>query len=146
MAPKPRPLLDRLNARSRRNGNCVVWEGRIKANGYGTISVPGGKTKHVHRLAWELAHGPIPKGLCVCHHCNVRHCLNLDHLFLGTAAENMADMVKKGRHVPVSKLTAEEVAAIRRDSRTQQQIADQYGVSQPLISLIKGGSVWRASQ
>lgn len=82
-------------------GGCWVWLGRLNDDGYGNISVRVSRgtkrTTKVHRLAWELANGPIPDGLCVCHRCDNPSCVRPDHLFLGTHDENMRDMRKKGR-------------------------------------------------
>jgi hypothetical protein len=77
---------------------CWLWTGRINGGGYGEITqktVPG--IKLTHRLSWVLAHGPIPKGLLVCHHCDVRACVRPDHLFLGSHHDNLMDASRKGR-------------------------------------------------
>ncbi len=75
---------------------CTLWAGGMHPNGYGQITI-GSICSRAHRLAWEVAHGPIPAGLFVLHRCDVALCVNPEHLFLGTHAMNMQDMVSKGR-------------------------------------------------
>jgi hypothetical protein len=83
----------------RRPSGCLEWTGYCTKEGYGRIwSAPS--MVQTHRLAWELAHGPIPLGLKVLHHCDNPPCCEpygLDHLFLGTDADNTADRTAKGR-------------------------------------------------
>jgi hypothetical protein len=75
---------------------CHLWEGSISPNGYGVHTFYG-RTQSTHRAAWEEANGQIPAGLNVLHSCDVRRCLNPEHMFLGTKKDNTADMISKGR-------------------------------------------------
>jgi len=88
------PISERIKANTVITPTCHLWTGR----GYGNVWYKH-KRHRVHRLLWEFAHGAIPDGLYVCHSCDVRNCINLDHLWLGTHQENMHDSVVKGRAV-----------------------------------------------
>lgn len=137
---------------------CWPWKAFIRPNGYGSFGVSSAERLSAHRMAWELAHGPIPKGegfhgTCVCHRCDNRVCCNPAHLFLGTQADNIADRDQKGRHRPLAgtanggaKLTDSLVAAIRVayavGGVTQRVLAKRFGVAQSVVSNIVRGKAW----
>jgi len=110
----------------------------VGPTGYGFVSK---KPEYLaHRLAWHAYRGVIPNCLAVLHRCDNPPCCNPAHLFLGTLADNNADMKAKGRQF--CKLTPDKARAIRLDTRSQVVTAKEHGVSQQLVSRVKLGEVW----
>ena len=129
---------------------CWLWTGPRLPQGYGLIKRKDGAQLRAHRVAWELAHGPIPVGLFVCHHCDNTCCVRVDHLFLGTCRDNSADMVAKGRAARncgerngTARLIAAEAQSIRSAHGTHAEIAGRFNVSATLIGLIKRRARWK---
>ncbi len=126
---------------------CWNWSGSLDPKGYGQARL-NRKPERAHRVSYEIAFGDILSDLCVCHSCDNPRCCNPGHLFLGTIADNNADMTAKQRHAfgevnGQAKLTAAQVLEIRTDAREGRTIAEEYGVSPALVSLIKSRQVWR---
>lgn len=136
-----------------REGDCWEWLGGKVPKGYGVIGLIGRKgysNVYATRMAWALDKGEDPGDLCVCHRCDNPGCVNPRHLFLGTVAENNADMASKGRQRTVprygednnnAKLTNAEAAEIRRlkGTITQAAVAARFGVSLSTVWNILSG-------
>lgn len=89
-------LAERVSRRTQRTSACWLWMGAADPEGYGIIKVAG-RARRLTRVAWEMAHGPIPADLLVLHSCDNPPCIRPDHLMLGTQRANIRDMLAKGR-------------------------------------------------
>jgi hypothetical protein len=126
---------------------CLEWQRSTNSGGYGNTS-QGEKPVTMHRKAYELWVGPIPEGLCICHHCDNPPCCNAEHLFIGTKKANSDDKVKKGRHiqgtsVPTSKLTREQVLIIRSRKMTPKEVSQNFGLSRKQSWSVTAGRTYR---
>lgn len=141
-------LDDLLNCATPTDNGCYEWQGS-KVKGYGRIRYQK-RSIGVHRLALIFATQQEPNDLYALHSCDNTACINPDHLRWGTQADNMADSVlrnrradKSGANNGRSKLTEQQVSEIRAiTGMTLQQIADQYGVSNQLVSRIRANKAW----
>lgn len=115
---------------------CWEWTGRLNQDGYGGFKMNHNEM-HVHR--WSMVFkGHEIKGLVVCHKCDNPKCVNPDHLFLGTQADNVKDMIAKGRYVkPQSKLSAEDIVAIQQSTDSYSIIGKRFNISAPYVCSIK---------
>jgi len=148
---------------------CWNWT-RATNKGYGVVNAMN-RTFSAHRVSYELSIGPIPEGASVCHKCDNPACINPDHLWLGSHAENMADMkakgrgakppvhygqdhwrhrqpekVKRGAENPIAKLTDEQVIEIRRAyiaGEKREDIGPRFGLSPVSVSDITSGKSWK---
>jgi len=132
---------------------CFEWSGSIKKDwGYGMFSIKTSTSYPAHRFIYEHTHGELPDDIFVCHNCDNPACVNVDHLFPGTAGDNNRDRHSKGRSgwAPKEdngnhKLTLDEVREIRAKyvaGTLQRDLADAYGVHQTAISSIVRGATW----
>lgn len=135
-----------INKIPTKSGYCLLWF--------------EGKNQLAHRVSFKLFKGVILKGLCVCHSCDIRNCVNPDHLWLGTLSDNQQDSIKKGRFKTLftmtdqkgennanHKLTWEIVARIRKDYSTgeysKRAIGRKYGISDRGSRFILDNIQWR---
>lgn len=125
------------------NGGCWLWSGAGKR--YGKISLQK-KVELAHRASWILHQGPIPAGMFVCHKCDTPRCVNPDHLFLGSAADNTADMMAKGRWgggEKMKKIAPEDVSVIksrRLSGERPVDLAAEYGITESYVRFIANGA------
>lgn len=154
---KRAPIEKRFWSKVHKTKSCWIWKGCFDTKGYGKINSGGnGKTLFAHRLSYEIHFGVHPGDLHVLHRCDNPACVNPDHLFLGTHADNMRDMWRKNRgrcdgagrngcSNGNSKLTDSDVVEIRKKCKAGgsfRSLAREYGVSKTLISYIAKRKIW----
>jgi len=157
MSRYPNP--ERFWTRVERTTGCWLWRGYIAPTGYGRYHNRKAKGSHAHRVAWEMAHGPIPDGLFVCHHCDNPICVKTEpdetwpdgHLFLGTARDNVIDMHAKGRaapnpryrHVTTTREQRDEIRRRHDQGEMVKVIADDLGLGRRNTGCIANRRTWR---
>ena len=158
-AHRTTPLSERFkrSVGEKTENGCMLWKGAV-VRGRGVLMSKNaeGEWKQVkaYRVAYELTHGPIPKGLFVCHRCDNPLCVNAAHLFVGTAGDNTRDAAAKGRLNPAkgedciyAKLTESDVLTIReryaRGGVSQITLAREFGTTQGNIRLILLRKTWK---
>jgi hypothetical protein len=141
--------------RSRGPDACWLWAASRNQRGYGKFGMRDTMVR-AHRFSWELANGPVPADLLVLHKCDVRHCVNPAHLFLGTAMDNTRDMIAKGRRrTPLnlprgeaqhqSKLTTSDVLRMRRLFKSGVRLAElarMFGVTPTAAGYVCARRSW----
>lgn len=152
-----------------KTSGCWLWTGTRSAFGHGSFSIGRRNLKaKAHRFSYEIHVGPIPDGLHVLHRCDNPPCVNPDHLFVGTDADNVADCIAKGRkhrgprrsrYAPKpqgpgiqrgeacrhSKLTEADVVFIRsqpKETVSSRSLASRFNVSAPTIQDARRGKTW----
>ncbi len=149
--------------------DCWIWQGKPDRKGYGRFGYEH-QIVFAHRFSYELAYGPIPEGMYVCHKCDVPACVNPSHFFLGTLADNNRDMFAKGRgHNPPltpnagrftsermrgenhhkAKLTWEDVdeaKQLRSQGWKWKDIAARYGVALQSVENAVKGKTWKEAK
>jgi len=148
-----RTLFDRFWTKVNKTDGCWLWTGGLNKDGYGTFSFYG-PIIAVHRIVWMLVKSEIPKGLNVLHKCDIRNCLNPDHLYLGTQKDNRRDAdirgrtnLPKGSAHPNAKLTEAQVILIRTEWKpwiyTARMLAIKHGVKKSVIMDILNRKTWK---
>ena len=148
---------ERFWRRVEKTSGCWIWRGGVHSGGYGFMRGEGGRNAPnvtVHRLSYEMHHGPIPDGLVVMHACDNPLCVNPDHLSVGTHKDNTQDMIAKGRaannKLPVSVgadngralLTESKVRYIRASTASHASLARRFGVSATCIASVRNRQTW----
>lgn len=135
------------------SSGCWEWSARISPFGYGQFSTSDGDSWQAHRFSYTLHKGKIPKGLCVCHTCDNRKCVNPTHLWVGTRNDNIQDMHRKGRARKATsekndgaKISWQEVREIRKLyplMKSHRKLAVKFNISRRQISRITRNLSWK---
>lgn len=150
-----KPLMDRFWGRVDKTpghgpkGECWLYTGYLDDDGYGVFKDDNHKPRRAHKFSYVKFKGEVPEGINVCHECDIRNCVNPDHLWLGDNNENTQDMYRKGRgrnlrgsETAQAKLTESDVLAIRASEDLGTELAKRYGVSPATISMVRTRKIW----
>lgn len=151
-------VFERFVKFTRYENGCWIWTGARRTSGYGVFKL-NGKAESAHRVSYKLFKGDIPPGVFVCHTCDNPICVNPDHLFLGTASDNMMDAQSKGRlvipegirfkkgHIPnfttITKEQAVQVKLMIKKGMRNKDISEITGINYQTIVDIKRGKSFR---
>lgn len=163
-------VIERFWSHVRKTDGCWEWTGSRNHKGYGRFGLRG-RNRYAHRVAWEMARGPVTEGVLVCHSCDNPSCVRLEHLFVGTNSDNIKDAANKrrlwvqrnpegaiarfgkrlrpgtrGENCHWHKLTTADVIEIRRryaaGGCSQSQLGREFGIAQPTVSEIVARRKW----
>lgn len=135
------------------NSGCWLWLGHTCREGYGRVRFEK-ETRLAHRVSWIVHRGPLPPGAVLLHKCDNPACINPDHLRPGTQADNIADMVAKGRQNTAprpdqrgtrngnSRFSADLIRAVFLSPLSQKRAAKEFGMSQAWVWRIRKAEVW----
>jgi len=152
---KRKPITERFFSRIKRTSfsSCWIWIG-CRTGGYGHMRNGHGLIL-AHRFSWEFHRGAIPEGIHVLHRCDVPSCVNPDHLFLGSHADNMRDAADKGvfkrrprrlgeksSNHKLDEADIVEIRKLRKRGLYYYTIAAKFGVTKGLIHLICSRKIW----
>lgn len=150
---RARPLRERFEEKYLSGAGCWLWTGSKNSDGYGTVRADE-RISLAHRVAWQLAFGLIPNGMCVLHRCDMPACVRPDHLWLGSHQDNMRDRDRKGRSGSEkrngerhgrAKLTEKAIVAIRQAYAmgvSQYALARRFNVNSGTINGIVRRITW----
>jgi hypothetical protein len=115
-------------------GPCTDWTGKLDDGGYGKIR-HNDKFRLAHRVSYELAHGEVPDDLMICHKCNRRTCVNPDHIYAGTAADNMRDLAVANRGASAKTTWDQRFELARRvdAGESPEALALEYGINEASV-------------
>jgi hypothetical protein len=127
---------------------CWIWCGSISKHGYGKLTEGRGKTLQAHRAAYENKFGKVKSGLVIRHICDVKSCVNPNHLVSGTQKQNIDDKVRRNRHAKgethgMSKLTEDQAKMIKMRFVTSKEAHEMFGISKTTARQIASGFAWK---
>jgi hypothetical protein len=127
--------------------DCWLWQATKNKDGYGHFGVAASLPRKAHRVSYEMFCEEIPAGKIICHRCDNPSCVNPDHLFVGSHADNSRDRDDKGRQAlgrrnGKSRLSEDDIPEIRASSLSERATAKQFGVHRGTVNAIKSGRTW----